>query len=268
MKTTDYHALCNGVYDIAREAGNYIQQQLNNITHTEIEQKGHHNYVTYVDKSAEELIVNRLKDLLPGSGFITEENTAGHNQQLFRWVIDPLDGTTNFIHKVPVFCVSIALMEGDKVVVGVVYEINLNECFYAWKGGKAMLNGKEISVSPVRDFDNSLLATGFPYYDYGRLDDYVTVFKHFMKHTAGLRRLGSAAADLAYVACGRFEGFYEYGLNSWDVAAGSFIVEMAGGVVSDFTGGSNYLFGRELIAGNPHAHPEMKKVIGKYFGHI
>lgn len=267
MENSEYQQLCTNVCEISRKAGQYIKEQLNNISQAEIEQKGHHNYVTYVDKSAEELIVADLRKLLPGSGFITEENTAGHESQKFKWIIDPLDGTTNFIHKVPVFCVSIALMEGAEIVVGVVYEVNLDECFYAWKGGKAMLNDSEISVSPIKDFDNSLLATGFPYYDYGRLEDYVTVFKHFMQHTAGLRRLGSAAADLAYVACGRFEGFYEYGLNSWDVAAGAFIVQTAGGVVSDFQGGNNYLFGRELISGNPYAHPEMKTVISKIFGH-
>lgn len=264
----DYHQLCEKTIDVARKAGKYITEQLNKVAQDEIQQKGHHNYVTYVDKSAEEIIVEALSVLLPGSGFITEENTAGHKDQQFKWIIDPLDGTTNFIHKVPVFCVSIALMEDDKIVIGVVYEINLDECFYAWKGGKAMLNEKEISVSPIRDFDNSLLATGFPYYDYGKLEEYVIVFKHFMKHTAGLRRLGSAAADLAYVACGRFEGFYEYGLNSWDVAAGAFIVQMAGGVVTDFSGGDDYLFGRELIAGNPYAHPEIKLVFNQLFGNV
>jgi myo-inositol-1(or 4)-monophosphatase len=265
MKPEDYKRICNEVCNISRKAGDYIKQQLTLVDQNAVEQKGHHNYVTYVDKTTEELIVKELQTLLPESGFITEENTAGHNSQRFKWVIDPLDGTTNFIHKVPVFCVSIALMEENEVVVGVVYEVNLDECFYAWKGGKAMLNDSEISVSGIKDFDNSLLATGFPYYDYGRLEDYVTVFKHFMKHTAGLRRLGSAAADLAYVACGRFEGFYEYGLNSWDVAAGAFIVQTAGGVVTDFSGGNTYIFGRELIAGNPWAHPEMKEVINKFF---
>ncbi|MBW6489839.1 MAG: inositol monophosphatase [Lentimicrobium sp.] len=268
MTTQEYNQICIRVCEISRKAGKYISDQLAQVNPSEIEQKGHHNYVTYVDKSAEILIVNDLRELLPNSGFIAEENTAGHESQKFKWIIDPLDGTTNFIHKVPLFCVSIALMEGDEIVVGVVYEVNLDECFYAWKGGKAMLNKNEIFVSPIQDFDNSLLATGFPYYDYGKLEEYVFVFKHFMKHTAGLRRLGSAAADLAYVACGRFEGFYEYGLNSWDVAAGAFIVQMAGGVVTDFSGGNEYLFGREIIAGNPYAHPEMRIVFEELFGRV
>lgn len=267
MNNTNYKELCQSVREIAHQAGQYILEELNQVKQDEIEQKGHHDYVTYVDKSAEKLIVDALAKLLPGSGFITEEDTAGHEGENFKWIIDPLDGTTNFIHRVPLFCVSIALMEGDEIVVGVVYEINLDESFYAWKGGKAMLNEKEIRVSSVKDFDTSLLATGFPYYDYGKLEEYVTIFKHFMKHTAGLRRLGSAAADLAYVACGRFEGFYEYGLNSWDVAAGAYIVQMAGGVVSDFSGNDKFLFGREIIAGNPHAHPEIKLAFDQMFGH-
>lgn len=267
MNTISYKSVCLDVCTIARNAGDYILDQLNRVNPDEIEQKGHHNYVSYVDKTTEKLIVDALRLLIPGSGFITEEDTAGHDGQKYKWIIDPLDGTTNFLHKVPLFCISIALMEDDEIVAGVVYEVNLRECFYAWKGGKAMLNEDEISVSGIKDFDNSLLATGFPYYDYGRLEDYVSVFKYFMKHTAGLRRLGSAAADLAYVACGRYEGFYEYGLNSWDVAAGAFIVKMAGGNVSDFSGGDNYLFGRELIAGNPYAHPEMLKAIGQLFQH-
>jgi myo-inositol-1(or 4)-monophosphatase len=257
----DYHDICKKVCEISRETGKYILQQSELFNQHEVEQKGNHNYVSYVDKTAEQQIVDSLRKLLPEAGYITEEGTAGYEQQTFRWVIDPLDGTTNFIHRVPVFCVSIALMEKEEVVLGVVYEINRDECFYAWKGGQAMLNGKNIHVSTRKDFNSSLLATGFPYYDYGRLDEYLQIFRHFMKHTAGIRRLGSAAADLAYVACGRFEGFYEYGLHAWDVAAGAFIVQMAGGTVTGFSGDNDYIFGAELIAGNASAHQEMLKII-------
>ena len=265
MQTQDYKNICEQVREVSLRAGNYIQEQASRFGQDDVEQKGRHNYVTYVDKSAEELIVKALAEILPDAGFITEEETAGHTQQKYKWVIDPLDGTTNFIHKVPVYCVSIALLEDDEVVVGVVYEINLNECFYAWKGGKAMLNDKEIRVSENVDFDTALLATGFPYLDYGKIDAYLQVFRHFMKHTAGLRRLGSAAADLAYVACGRFVGFYEYGLHAWDVAAGAFIVEMAGGKVTDFKGERNFLFGKEMIAGNQYAQARMLTVINDIF---
>lgn len=266
MNTINYAELVDQVRKVALMAGQYIQEQSEKFRQDDIEVKGKHDYVTYVDKTAEKLIVDGLRRLLPDAGFITEEETAGHTNEHFRWVIDPLDGTTNFIHGVPVYCVSIALMEGDEVVVGVVYEINREECFYAWKGGQAMLNDKKISVSKNIAFDNALLATGFPYSNFDRLDAYLAVFQQFMKETAGLRRLGSAAADLAYVACGRFEGFYEYGLNAWDVAAGAYIVEMAGGKVTGFTGERNFLFGREMVAGNANVHADMLRIIKQNFG--
>lgn len=261
----NYQDICLKVCEISRMTGKYINSQSEKFIPEDILLKGIHDYVSYVDKTAEQMIVEELSNLLPESGFIAEEGTAGFNEQTFKWIIDPLDGTTNFIHRIPVFSISIALLEKDEVVLGVVFEINRDECFYAWKDGKAMLNGSEIHVSPSEDFNSSLLATGFPYYDYGRLDEYLEIFKHFMQHTAGIRRLGSAAADLAYVACGRFEGFYEYGLHAWDVAAGAFIVQMAGGTVSDFKGKNNYIFGAELIAGNKPAHREMLKVIAEKF---
>jgi myo-inositol-1(or 4)-monophosphatase len=261
----DYHEICLQVCELSRETGKYILGQSALFNSDAVVQKGEHDYVSYVDKTAEQKIVEELRTLLPEAGFITEEGTAGYDNQTFRWIIDPLDGTTNFIHRVPVFSISIALVEKEEVVMGVVYEINRDECFYAWKDGKAMLNGSEIHVSSSEDFNSSLLATGFPYYDYGRLDEYLAIFKYFMQHTAGIRRLGSAAADLAYVACGRFEGFYEYGLHAWDVAAGAFIVQMAGGTVTDFKGENNYIFGSELIAGNKPAHHEMLKVIAEKF---
>ncbi|MFH1118718.1 MAG: inositol monophosphatase family protein [Bacteroidota bacterium] len=260
-----YRKLCNGVCELSRNTGKYIHLQSETFTQASVEQKGEHDFVSFVDKSAEQKIVDGLRILLPDAGFIAEEGTENTREKEFTWVIDPLDGTTNFIHNVPVYCISIALMQKKEVVLGVVYEINRDECFYAWKGGQASLNGQPIRVSTMQDFNTSLFATGFPYYDYGRLDDYLQVFRHFMKHSAGLRRLGSAAADLAYVACGRFEGFYEYGLHPWDVAAGAYIVQMAGGKVSDFSGDSNYIFGKELIAGNPFVYPEMLKIITDLF---
>jgi myo-inositol-1(or 4)-monophosphatase len=165
-------------------------------------------------------------------------------------VIDPLDGTTNFIHGAPPVAVSIALTEHNRPVVGVVYEIWLKEAFYAWKDSKAYLNGKEIKVSEASEIKDSLIATGFPYHNFDRISQYMETIDYFFNNTHGVRRLGSAATDLAYVACGRFDGFYEYNLSPWDVAAGALIVMQAGGRVSDFKGGDNYLFGRELISGN------------------
>jgi myo-inositol-1(or 4)-monophosphatase len=191
--------------------------------------------------------VDGLGKILPEAGFITEENTVSDRKDL-TWVVDPLDGTTNFIHGVPCYSISIGLLDGDEVIMGIIHEINLKESFWAWKGGPAFLNGKEIYVSPVTSLENALLVTGFPNRDYSRLDEYMDLFKHFMETTHGLRRFGSAAVDLAYVACGRCEGFYEYGLSAWDVAAGALIVQRAGGRVTDFNGGDNYLFGEEIIA--------------------
>lgn len=261
----DYKSICIKMCDLGKTAGEYIRKQSALLLSEQIEEKGDHDYVTYVDKTAEKMLVEGLRKILPEAGFITEEKTDSTKGETLNWIIDPLDGTTNFIHQIPVYCVSIALKENDEIVAGVIYEINLDECFYAWKGGKSMLNGQIIEVSPRTDFNTSLIATGFPYYDYGKLDAYLQVFKEMMESTAGLRRLGSAAADMAYTAAGRFEGFYEYGLNPWDVAAGIIIVKQAGGIVSDFKGGSDALFGKELICGNPRIHNNMLSIISRFF---
>ncbi|MCK4361464.1 MAG: inositol monophosphatase, partial [Bacteroidales bacterium] len=164
------------------------------------------------------------------------------------------------------FSISIALMEGNEIISGVIYEINLQECFYAWKNSQAFLNRTPIKVSETTNLNNSLLATGFPYYDYSKLDQYLKLFKYFMENTRGIRRLGSASVDLAYVACGRFDGFYEYGLSPWDVAAGVLIVQQAGGKVCDFSGDKNYIFGKEIITSNQNIFKEFLNVIKNYFG--
>ncbi|MBL0329686.1 MAG: inositol monophosphatase [Bacteroidetes bacterium] len=242
--------LCQEVCALSKEVGIFIKSERNKFSSDKIEIKGKNDLVSYVDKTSEKLIVEKLSQLLPESGFIAEEGTSSKKGEQYNWVIDPLDGTTNFIHGIPCYAISIALMRNNELVMGVVYEINFDECFYAWEGSKAYLNGNEIHVSATSKLADSLLATGFPYYDYNRMDEYMEVFKHFMKNTHGLRRLGSAATDLAYVACGRFEGFYEYSLQPWDVAAGAFIVQQAGGKVTDFKGEENYIFGREIVAGN------------------
>jgi myo-inositol-1(or 4)-monophosphatase len=244
------------VCDIAKETGIFIRNESGRILRSDVETKSLNSFVTYVDKSAEQLIVKELQALLPQAGFIVEENTIDKHGELYNWVVDPLDGTTNFIHGIPVFSVSIALMHQQEVVLGVVYEINNDECFHAVRTQGAFLNGQPIKVSEAAATRHSLLATGFPYYNYDRLDSFMHLFSWCMANTRGLRRLGSAAVDLAYVACGRFEGFFEYGLNAWDVAAGCLIVQEAGGQVSDFRGGNNYIFGSELVATNKKIHKE------------
>lgn len=256
--------LCEQTVTIAKQAGEFIRKERNQFNSNSIEVKGLHNFVSYVDKGSEQLIVDGLRKILPQAGFIAEEGTGTPNQSGLNWVIDPLDGTTNFIHSLPPFAVSIALMENNKLLLGVIYEIGLNECFWATATGNAYMDGKRISVSDKAKISDSLIATGFPYYDYDRIKPFFGTMEHFMRHSHGLRRLGSAATDLAYVACGRFEAFYEYSLQPWDVAAGSLIVERAGGLVTDFGGGSNHIFGKEIVAANSNVYKDFQEIIANF----
>ncbi len=246
----DLKEICLSVTKLTSEVGKFILHERKNFKSSSIEKKGHNDLVSYVDRKAEEMLVAELKRILPEAGFITEEKTAEITADNFNWIIDPLDGTTNYIHGLPCFCISIALINKNNLVIGIVHELNFDECFYAWENGGAYLNGKRIYVSEINNLSESLMATGFPYHNYDRMKSYMEVFDFCMHNTHGIRRLGSAAADLAYVACGRFEGFYEYGLNSWDVAGGALIVKEAGGIVTDFNGGENFIFGEEIIATN------------------
>jgi len=257
--------LTKQVTNITRGVGGFLRNEIRKINQADIETKGLNNFVTYVDKKSEERIVSELGKLLPEAGFIAEENASLQKKAEYNWIIDPLDGTTNFIHKVPLFSISIALIKNEELLLGVVYEANLQECFYAWENGGAYLNGHKITVSNCGYLKDSLLATGFPYHDYDRMDEYIELLKELMKSTHGIRRLGSAAVDLAYTACGRFDGFYEYGLNSWDVAAGALIVKEAGGIISDFSGGGNYVYGSEMIASAPQFNQEFLKIIKRHF---
>lgn len=260
-----FEKICRQTCSLAKKTGNFITGQRKNFSFSSVEHKGFNDLVSYVDKTAEKMLVENLQKILPGSGFITEEDTLTIHGKEFQWIIDPLDGTTNFVHGLPCYCISIALMKNQKLVMGVIYEINLDECFYAWKDSPAYLNNKEIKVSSIDKLKNSLLATGFPYTNFDRMEPYMEVFDFCMRNSHGLRRLGSAAVDMAYVAAGRFEGFYEYGLNAWDVSAGAFIIERAGGKVSDFSGGENYVFGKEIIATNAAIFNEFLEVVKKKF---
>ena len=253
------------VVNLSKAVGQMIRKEVDRLKESDVEYKGIHNLVTYVDKKAEEILVAELKNILPEAGFIAEEDAGLKRGERFNWIVDPLDGTTNFIHKIPIYSISLALNDGDETILGVVYEINLKECFYAWKNGPAFLNEKPIRVTGTPILDKSLIATGFPYYDYSKLDPYLALFKDLMQSSRGVRRLGSAAVDLAYVAAGRFELFYEYGLSPWDVAAGALIVKQAGGEVSRFNGDNQYIFGREIIASNGLVHKEFSVKIKQYF---
>lgn len=254
------------VRELVESTAAFISEQARHFTAEDVEEKGNHNFVTYVDRESELRLVEGLTALLPGAGFIAEEGKYGQDGRDLQWIIDPLDGTTNFVHRIPVFSISVALMKEHRVISGVVYEVNRNECFYSWEGAPVYLNGKVVGVSRASSLKDSLLATGFPYLEEGKLEEYLRIFHDFTESTRGIRRLGSAAADLAFVASGRFEGFYEYGLSPWDVAAGTFLVRQAGGKVSDLRGGDDFLFGKEVIASNGLIHSGMLEIIRKHFG--
>jgi myo-inositol-1(or 4)-monophosphatase len=261
----DINQVNREVIDIAKTVGEFIRHERRHFDPHAVEYKGLNDMVSYVDKTAEQKIVGQLQKVLPEAGFITEEKTVTKTGDRFNWIIDPLDGTTNFIHGIPVYSVSIALQEYDQLVAGVVYEVNLDECFHATSNSGAYLNNKEIKVSKGALLKDSLLATGFPYYDFQKQAQYLELFADLMRNCHGIRRIGSAAVDLAYTACGRFEGFYEYNLNAWDIAAGIVLVKHAGGEVVNFTGGSEVIKTRELLATNGKITGEMLEKIGKYF---
>jgi myo-inositol-1(or 4)-monophosphatase len=262
----DYRSICFQVQEIAREAGNFILGERNKIHASDVETKSNASFVTYVDKTAESMIVDRLRKIFPDAGFVAEEGTAGSLGEERIWFIDPLDGTTNYIHGIFPNSVSIALSEKGRLVTGVVYELGLDEMFYAWLNGKAYLNGKEIRVSESFHSSEALIGTGFPYYDFDRIRQYITILDELMKKTRGLRRLGSAAVDISYVAAGRFDAFYEHALHAWDVAAGAFILQQAGGIVTDFNGGENWLSGGEIIAVSANYFPEFYEIVHRHLG--
>ncbi len=227
--------------------------------------KGRSNdMVSRADKEAEIQFVEFLEKLLPASGFIAEEGTSNKRGDEFNWIIDPLDGTTNYLYGIPCFCTSVALLQDDQLVLGVIYDPVHDECFSAALGRGAQLNSRRISVSSQSEFSNSLVATGFPYDIKGRQADYMQLLAKVNSKTRGIRRLGSAALDMAYVACGRFDAFYEYGLKPWDCAAGALIIKEAGGRVSDFLDGENYVFGQTLLCDNGHIHSDMLQLTQRF----
>ncbi len=240
---------------ICREAAQFIQSARADFDDHLVIEKSHNSLVSYVDTTSEKLLVERLQALIPQSTFLTEEETTQQAEGDWQWIIDPLDGTTNFIHDIPVFAISVALLHRGELLAGTVYEVNRNECFYAVKDLGAYLNEQPISVSK-KSLSSSLVATGFPYYDYRFTDAYLQVLKKLMLETRGIRRLGAAAVDLAYVACGRFDAFFEYSLAPWDVAAGALIVKEAGGLVCDFNKEQNWLHGRSIVACSPAVYDE------------
>ncbi len=263
MTSQELQDLTNNVIELSRSIGEWMISQRIDKHMAEI--KTENNLVTYVDKESERRFVEGLQMLLPEAGFVAEEGSGTPKPGGLNWVIDPLDGTTNFVHGVPVWCTSIGLTDENESILGVIFDPNRNEMFSASRGNGAFLNGQKIEVSSINILSASLLATGFPYDDFGREEPYMHLFKKLMRSTRGMRRLGSAALDMAWTACGRFEGFYEYGLNPWDVAAGVVIIKEAGGKATEFNGGDNPVFGEDLNCTNGHIHAELEEVISLFF---
>ena len=250
MAENRYKDICDKTINAVKSVGEYIRAQRKDFTHDKVEFKGAHNLVSYVDKQAEIMLIEELRTICPEAGFITEEGGAEYNGEQVRWIIDPLDGTTNFVHGMPPYCVSVALMDGDNVVVGVVYEVTLDEMFYAWEDSPAYLNGAKISASTIDNLSNALVAIGFSHSAID-IDGYLVKVAEYQKNTDGIRRVGSAAADLVYVACGRLDAFAQERLSPWDVAGGAFIAQRAGAVVTDNSGGNDYIFGGQIVATAP-----------------
>ncbi len=243
--------------EAARAAGAFIRTHVGGIGDAAVRDKGIHDLVTFVDEEAERIIVRHLKDAFPKDDFLGEETASDdtrHEVEGRRWIVDPLDGTTNFIHGVPPYAVSIALQDDADLVIGVVYDVPYDELFAAEAGCGLTLNGEPAAVSDTADIGDALLATGFPFRDYGFVEGYVKALAGFMRSARGVRRHGAAAVDLAWVACGRFDGFFEAGLAPWDLAAGVVLIKAAGGRVSGLPGGSNPVFDGGIVASNSLLH--------------
>lgn len=250
----DLEQLTEQVKALAVETGAFLRQERRSFERNRVEKKAAHDYVSYVDKASEKRIVARLRELLPEAGFIAEEGSGAHGDEVYWWLVDPLDGTTNFIHDNPPYCVSIALRNRDEILLGVVYECCRDELFWACKGGKAYLNGQEIRVSEVAAPDDAFIALGFPYNAEVYRPFAVGLVERLYGHVGGLRLQGAAAAELCYVAAGRFEARIEALLGPWDIAAGALILKQAGGKVTDFDGGENFYNGSQVLASNGKLH--------------
>lgn len=260
-----YHKELNTAKEAALLAAEIINEYQQSASF-EVALKGKNDLVTDADIASEKKIIQKIKSTFPDDLILAEESSQRDKLPDQRtWIIDPIDGTTNFAHSFPVYCVSIALWEGGESKVGMVLEVANNELFSAIRGEGAFLNDQPIRISSNQDPSSSLIGTGFPYNNLRLVDHYLDLFKRMMEKTHGVRRPGSAAWDLCNVACGRFEGFYEYGLSPWDVAAATLIIEEAGGIISDWTGGKDWLFGQRIIAGNKALHDFLLQQIQECF---
>ena len=259
----DLKILTESVCCIAREAGYFLKEERKNFSREAVQKKQAHDYVSYVDKESEKRVVAALRELLPEAGFIAEEGSAVYHDEPYCWVVDPLDGTTNYIHDNAPYCVSIALRDKDSLLLGVVYDPCRDECFYAWKGGKAFMNGEEIHVSNVEDIKDAFVITELPYNHLQYKQTALHLIDQLYGVVGGIRMNGSAAAAICYVAIGRFDAWMEAFLGKWDYSAAALIVQEAGGKVTDFYGEDHFIEGHHIIATNGNLHPFFQKLLAE-----
>ena len=260
------HPMLNTAVKAARAAGSVINRASIDLDRLKVTTKAPNDFVTEVDQAAERVIIDTLLGAYPGHGILAEESGSarGAKDSEYVWIIDPLDGTTNFIHGLPVYAVSIALAHRGQVQQAVVYDPTRNDLYFASRGRGAFLNDKRLRVSKRLRLAESLIGTGFPFRKGDNFERYLQMFQNVMQHCAGLRRPGAAALDLCYVAAGYYDGFFETGLNPWDVAAGSLLVLESGGLIGDLSGEGDYLYGGQVIAGNPKIFAQMVTVLAPY----
>jgi myo-inositol-1(or 4)-monophosphatase len=254
------HPLLVTAVKAARQAGRIIVRSLNQLEALEVAVKGRNDFVSEVDHAAEEAILDVIQRAYPGHGILAEESGRREGRD-YEWIIDPLDGTTNFLHGHPQFAVSIAVRYRGRLSHAVIFDPLRDELFTASAGRGAQLNDRRMRVSKARRIEDALLGTGFPFRSLNHLDWWLRSFRLLLTQTSGIRRAGSAALDLAYVACGRFDGFWEIGLSPWDTAAGCLLIQEAGGLVSDLDGSQHHLETGNIVAGNAHLHPELLKIL-------
>ncbi len=258
------HGMVNIAVRAARQAGSVIVRHLNQLESLEVVEKGRNEFVSQVDRLAEEAIIEVIREYHPDHSILAEESGESGEHE-YQWIIDPLDGTTNYLHGFPVFCVSIAVAHEGQLEHGVVYDPLRQEVFTASRGQGAQLDGRRIRVSKRARMRHSLIATGFPYrMNKQFIDDYLAMLRAVIEESAGVRRPGSAALDLCYVAAGRVDGFWEIGLNVWDVAAGALMIREAGGRISDYRGTDKYLENGDVVAGNPKIYAALSKLLAPY----
>ncbi len=256
----DLNNLLDLVCQTVNQIGGYLKNEQANLKQSAIEMKGLRDYVSYVDKEAEKQLVSILKDFIPEASFLTEEDTVEYVEKEYTWIIDPLDGTSNYVHGLTPYTVSIALMHQKEIILGVVYDPIADEMFTAIKNERAKLNNIIIGVSHKDEMINSFIGFGIPY---NVTEEARSILNNMFKHfgNASFRLKGSAAIEICYVACGRFDAYFHSDLSPWDVAAGAFILQQAGGKITDFNNGVNYIFGRELVATNSSIHKSIMKNI-------